>query len=239
MRAQDRIILPLDVSSLEQARPLVVNLAAHVGYFKIGKQLIFAVGAPQAVKFVHDLGGKVFVDGKLNDIPHTVGEAASAIASSGVAMFNVHASAGIDAMMAAVALSGSSMVLAVTVLTSFEENDGHLTFGAPIKAKVLQFARNAKLAGVNGIICSPQELELLRKREELKGLLMVTPGVRPAWAALNDQKRVMTPGEAIKAGADYLVIGRPITNPPEEIVSPVDAVQRIVEEIDAALTKAT
>jgi len=150
-------------------------------------------------------------------------------------MFNVHASAGIEAMMSAVANKGQALVLAVTVLTSLEENNANLIFGGPSKARVLQFARDAKLAGCDGIICSPQELELLGKQKELGGLLKITPGVRPEWASAGDQKRIMTPAEAIKAGATALVIGRPITKPPTEIGSPVDAAKRIAEEISAVL----
>ena len=134
-------------------------------------------------------------------------------------------------MIAAVMNKGHSQVLAVTVLTSLEENNAYLLFGAPSKAKVLQFARDAKTAGVDGIICSPQELELLGKQKELMGLIKITPGVRPEWAAVGDQKRIMTPLEAIRAGATALVIGRPITNPPVEIGSPANAVNKIVEEI--------
>jgi orotidine-5'-phosphate decarboxylase len=152
-------------------------------------------------------------------------------------MFNVHASAGIEAMMAAVQNKGISQVLAVTILTSLEENNAHLIFGAPSKAKVLQLARDAKIAGVDGIICSPQELELLGKQKELAGLLKVTPGVRPEWAAAGDQKRIMTPGDAIVAGATALVIGRPITKPPQEVGTPADAARRIADEITEALER--
>jgi orotidine-5'-phosphate decarboxylase len=235
MQAKDRIIVALDVDNLESARSLVENLAPYVGCFKIGLELATAVGAPQVVEFVHKLGGQVFYDGKFDDIPNTVGKASKAVAGFDVRMFNVHASAGIEAMMAAVTNKGQSQVLAVTVLTSLEENNAHLIFGGPSKAKVLQYARDAKLAGCDGVICSPQELELLGKQKELSGLIKVTPGVRPEWAAVGDQKRVMTPAEAIKAGATALVIGRPITQPPAEIGSPVDAAKRIAEEISAVL----
>ncbi len=252
--AKDRIIVALDVDSLDKAKSLVESLAPHVGCFKVGLELLTAVGAPQVVGFVHSLGGQVFYDGKFDDIPNTVGGAAKAVASLKVKMFNVHASVGVEAMMAAVANSvfvqedwppghdyggpsnvHRSLVLAVTVLTSLEENNAYLIFGAPTKAKVLQFARDAKIAGCDGIICSPQELELLGKQKELSGLLKITPGVRPEWAAAGDQKRIMTPAEAIKAGADYLVIGRPITKPPEEIGGPVEAAKKIAEEIAQVL----
>ena len=236
MKTKDRIIVALDVDSLEKVQQLVEELAPHVGCFKVGLELITSVGAPQVVKFVHDLGGSVFFDGKFDDIPNTVGNAARSVASLGVKMFNVHASCGIEAMTAAVANKGDSLVLAVTILTSLEENNAHLIFGGPSKAKVLQFARDARLAGVDGVICSPQELELLGKQVELGDLLKVTPGVRPKWASVGDQKRVMTPGEAIKAGATALVIGRPITKPPSEIDSPSEAAKRISDEIESSLT---
>ncbi len=235
MDVKDRIIVALDVSSLDKAKSLVEALAPHVGCFKVGLELLTAVGAPQVVEFVHSLGGQVFYDGKFDDIPNTIGGATKVVAGLNVKMFNVHASAGIEAMMSAVANKGQSLVLAVTVLTSLEENNAHLIFGNPSKAKVLQLARDAKLAGCDGIICSPQELELLGKQKELGSLMKITPGVRPEWASAGDQKRIMTPAEAIKAGATALVIGRPITKPPTEIGTPEDAAKKIAEEISAVL----
>lgn len=235
MEIEDRIIVALDVDDLEKARNLIENLTPYVGCFKIGLELISSVGGPQAINFVHELGGLVFYDGKFDDIPNTVGGAAKAISKRRVKMFNVHASAGIEAMRAAVDQKGASLVLAVTVLTSLEDDNAYLIFGAPSKAKVLQFARDAKIAGCDGIICSPQELEFLGKHSELNGLLRVVPGIRPKWSVKDDQKRVTTPADAIKAGADYLVIGRPITDPPKEVGSPVDAVKRIIDEIESVL----
>lgn len=231
MEVKDRIIVALDVDSLDKVKLLVESLAPYVGCFKVGLELLTAVGASKVIEFIHSLDGQVFYDGKFDDIPNTVGGAAKAVAELNVKMFNVHASAGIEAMMAAVANKGQSLVLAVTVLTSLEENNAHLIFGAPSKAKVLQLARDAKLAGCDGIICSPQELELLSKQKELDSLLKVTPGVRPGWAATGDQKRIMTPAEAIKAGATALVIGRSITKPPAEVGTSVDAVKLVLEEI--------
>ena len=233
--AKDRIIVALDVSDMDQMMALVEGLTPHVGCFKIGLELLTAIGAPKIVESIHSFGGQVFYDGKFCDIPNTVGKAVKAVAALNVKMLNVHASAGIEAMMAAVANKGQSLVLAVTVLTSLEENNAHLIFGGPSKAKVLQLARDAKIAGCDGIICSPQELELIGKQKELGSLLKVTPGVRPEWAAAGDQKRIMTPAEAIKAGATALVIGRPITNPPTEIGTPVNAAIKIAEEIAAVL----
>ena len=235
MEAKDRIIVALDVDNLDKAASLVENLAPYVGCFKVGLELLTAVGAPKVVEFIHSFGGQVFYDGKFDDIPNTVGAAAKVVAAMNVKMFNVHASAGVEAMMAAVANKGRSLVLAVTVLTSLEENNVHLIFGGPSKAKVLQFTRDAKIAGCDGVICSPQELGLLGKQKELGELLKVTPGVRPEWTTADDQKRIMTPAEAIMAGADALVIGRPITKPPAEIGTPVDAAKKIAEEISSVL----
>ncbi|MEK9130055.1 MAG: orotidine 5'-phosphate decarboxylase / HUMPS family protein [Patescibacteria group bacterium] len=164
-----------------------------------------------------------------------MGGAVKVVAGLNVKMFSVHASAGIEAMMVAVANKGQSLVFAVTVLTSLEENNAHLIFGCPRKVKVLQLARDAKVAGCDGIICSPQELEFLGKQKELASLLKVTPGVRPKWAVVDDQKYIMTPAEAIKAGATALVIGRPITKPPTEVGTPMDAVNNIVKEITSVL----
>jgi orotidine-5'-phosphate decarboxylase len=237
MEAKDRIIVALDVDSLDKAGSLVNSLVSYVGCFKVGLELLTAVGAPKVVEFVHSLGGQVFYDGKFNDIPNTVAGASKAVANMNVKMFDVHASAGVEAMGAAVANRGQSIVLAITILTSLNYQETYQIFGAPILDKVLRFARDAEFAGCDGIVCSPLELESLGKQKNLDALLKVTPGVRPEWASLGDQKRVMTPEEAIKAGADYLVIGRPITKPPEEIGSPLNAVQKLTEEIEKAVIK--
>lgn len=197
--------------------------------------MISAVGGPRAVELIHTFGGGVFYNGKFNDIPNTVGGAARAVAKLNVAMFNVHASAGRKAIEAAVANRGSSLVLGVTVLTSIDEKECISIFGARPGRKVLQLSRMLLDTGAQGIICSPQELELLGKERALKDMLKITPGVRPIWAPANDQQRTLTPAEAIKAGATALVIGRPITNPPQEIGTPIDAARRIAEEIAAVL----
>lgn len=233
--AKERIIVALDVDSLEKVERLVSELGAYVGCFKIGLELINAVGGPQAVDFILKLGGQVFYDIKLKDIPNTMAGASKSITRLGVKMFNLHADNTIEAMKAAVENRGLALLLGVTVLTSIDEENCQLIYGASTKAKVLCFARNAMLAGLDGIVCSPQELKVIASHPELAEFLKVTPGVRPDWAQAGDQKRVMTPGEAIKAGADFLVIGRPITNPPKTFHSPLEAVQRIAEEIASAL----
>ena len=234
MEPKDRIIVALDVDRMGAAMELIEMLAPHVGMFKVGLQLLTAKGAPTVVSLVHERGGQVFFDGKFNDIPNTVGAASAAAVSLGVKMFNVHASCGVDAMRAAVENRGDAIALAVTVLTSIGEEEAELVFGAGSRAKVLQFARDARLAGMGGVICSPKELNSFQRRE-LNELLKVTPGIRPAWAVVGDQKRITTPADAIRAGADYLVIGRPITKPPSEIGSPADAAKCIAEEIATAV----
>lgn len=234
MEAKDRIIVALDVDNLTEAGKLVRALAPYVGGFKVGLELITAVGGPKVTKLIHSLGGKIFYDGKFDDIPNTVGKSSKAVADLGVWMFNVHASAGIEAMRAAVENKGNSLVLAVTVLTSLNESDTHLIFGGPSEAKVLQLARDAKIAGCDGIICSAKELKLLGGYKELDSLMKITPGIRPEWAATGDQKRVMTPSEAIKAGATMLVAGRPVVNPPKSIGTSVNAAKEITKEIKEA-----
>ncbi|MFA5098925.1 MAG: orotidine-5'-phosphate decarboxylase [Candidatus Paceibacterota bacterium] len=233
MLARERIIVALDVGDMDKALFFVSLLASRGVCFKVGLELITSVGGPEITKTMSMLNGRVFYDGKFNDIPNTIAGAAKAVAKMKVKMFNLHASSGIEGMRAAVANKGQSLVLAVTVLTSLEENNAHLIFGAPSKAKVLQFARDAKLAGCDGIVCSPQELEFLAKNDEVKSLLKVTPGIRASNAAPDDQKRTLTPEEAAYKGADFLVIGRPITTAKD----PVEAVLEISAEIARGLKK--
>ncbi len=231
----DRLIVALDVDSLEKAVPLVEELAPYVGCFKVGLELLTAEGAPKVVHQIHKLGGKVFFDGKFSDIPNTVASASKALAGLKVRMFDVHASCGLDSIRAAAEHKGDSLLLVVTVLTSFDEASAQHVFGDQPTAKVKLFALDAALAGADGVVCSPKELEILQNTVGTKHLLKVTPGIRPAWAESNDQKRVLTPKEAIQAGATHLVIGRPLLRPPREIGSPKAAAQRILDEIASAL----
>lgn len=252
MEPKDRIIVALDVDDPIRAMSLVEDLASRVGCFKIGLEFInsmlasliapkaqeLAVGNLQTIRELFKLlKGNILWDGKFDDIPNTVGGASKGVVRIGVKMFNVHASAGKEAVAQAVANKGNSLVLGVTVLTSIAEDECVSIFGDKPDNKVLHFARMLNEAGADGIICSPKELATLSGASAFDGLLKVTPGVRPAWAAKGDQKRVMTPADAIKAGADYLVIGRPIRQPPEEIGSPVEAAKKIAEEIAGAIPK--
>ncbi len=236
-RAKQRVVLAIDVDNLDKALELVKRLHPYVGMFKVGLELIIAEGAPKVVKAIHEIGGKVFLDGKFDDIPNTVGQSSKQAAKLGVKIFNLHASAGMPAMLEAVKNKGQSKVYAVSVLTSIDEHNGNIVFGSPTKAKVLQMAREATLAGCDGIICSPQELEMLGECPELSSLKKMTPGIRPAFSQVNDQKRIMTPAEAIKAGAHLLVIGRPITKP--DGMTPEEAAMKVLEEIAEVLDDET
>ncbi len=231
MLLKDRIIVALDTPSIEATIPFIRQLSPYVSCFKIGLELMTSVGAPAAVREIHELGGFIFFDGKFNDIPNTIAGASRAVAALKVKMFDVHAASGVEGMRAAVANKGKSQVIAVTVLTSIDETGCQHVFGDSTQKKVLQFAHDALSAGMDGIVCSPQELRWLGQDTALKSLIRLTPGVRPAWAGKGDQKRVLTPKEAIELGATCLVIGRPITQPPPEIGSPVDAVKKIWDEI--------
>jgi len=250
LEEKKRIIVALDVDSVDKAIDLVKQLLPHVGYFKIGLELIYTMlaslvaakdeaEAAGALAKIRELFGllkdRVFLDTKLDDIPNTVAGASKAIVKMAVKMFNIHASAGKEAVIKAVASRGNSLVIGVTVLTSIGEEECISIFGDKPGPKVIQFAKILVEVGADGIVCSPQELELLNQHPELKKLVKVIPGVRPEWATKGDQKRVMTPFEAILSGASYLVIGRPITQPPPEIGGPIDAAKKIAEEIKRAL----
>jgi len=250
MEPRQRIILPLDVESVQAGQALVTELAPHVGPFKIGLEFIHAMltslitasdGA--LAHYIADsvrqlfrlLDGRIFWDGKFDDIPNTVAGASAQVAKLGVRMFNVHASAGRAAVEQAVAKKGNSLVLGVSVLTSIDPAECQAIFGRVPELAVCDFARMLADVGADGVICSPQELEILSQQPWAEKLLKVVPGVRPTWAAAGDQRRVMTPAEAIRAGADYLVIGRPITKPPAEIGGSVKAAKLIAEEIAQAM----
>lgn len=228
---KEKLIYALDVDTIAKSTAYIEALVPHVGMFKVGLELVTAAGAPAIINHIHRLGGQVFFDGKFCDIPNTVGRAARVISGLGVKMFNVHASCGKESIKAAADNKGSAELLVVTVLTSIEDAESERIFGTIAQNKVLQFAHDAKEAGADGIICSAQELELLLQVPDFKDLLKVTPGVRPTWAEANDQKRTMTPSEAIRNGATHLVIGRPISSPPRGIGSPIDAVKNILDEI--------
>ena len=225
------IIIALDTSDLNNAKRLVKALLPRVKFFKIGLELINTGKAPELIKFIHGLGGKVFYDVKLNDIPNTVGGAVKVISKLEVAMISVHASMGRESLRVAVKNKEKSKIIGVTVLTSLKDKECRNIFGENSKNKVLNFADMLIAEKCYGIVCSANESKLLRRFKRFNNLIIITPGIRPVWAALNDQTRAITPKKAIDAGADYLVIGRPITAPPRKIGSSRDALNLIIKEI--------
>jgi orotidine-5'-phosphate decarboxylase len=238
-QAKDYLCVALDVSNWASLERYVDILAPYVGCFKIGLEVINALGGKDVAKEICRRGGKVFYDIKLHDIPTTVGKAAHVIDGMiGVEYYNVHASAGRAAMQAAAQHQDKAMCLAVTVLTSLTDRDTNGIYGQDASNQAISFAYRAKEAGLPGIICSPQELPILQKEKDLKHLWKVVPGVRPLWANKDDQARVMTPYEAIMNGADMIVMGRPILHPPEGIGTPVMAAQLILQEITMAIRSA-
>ena len=230
----NHVIVALDVPKMALAQKAAEVVAPHVAGVKIGKQLFTAEG-PEAVRSMQRLGVSVFLDLKFHDIPNTVAGAIGSASALGVWMVNVHASGGPTMMRAAAEAAARTdprpIVLAVTVLTSFRPDEFQSTLGTAesIPDAVARWARLAQAAGLDGVVASPHEIGLIRRACGPK-FLIVTPGVRPKDAALNDQHRVMTPGEAIRAGVDYVVIGRPIL----EAKDPADAAKQIAEECRTA-----
>lgn len=243
--SKNKILVALDVPTLEAAVGLVRQLAPVVGGFKVGLELMTHVGAPQIVDAVKDAGGMLFFDGKFHDIPNTVAGAIRGAVRPGVGMLNVHCLGGPQMMKAAkeAAIAAASeqkiptpIVLGVTVLTSMDAAQlqaigmSQVREARDVAILVGYLALEAKKAGLDGVVASPQEAAMIRDLCG-KDFVIVTPGVRPVWAATGDQKRVMTPRDAIDAGADYVVIGRPITNPPKEVGTSLTAAQKIAEEL--------
>lgn len=211
---RSKIFVALDVENKEKALEIVGDLKGLGACFKIGKQLFTSTG-PDLVREIVGMGEDVFLDLKYHDIPNTVAKAGAAAAQLGVKIFNVHASGG-RKMMEAVReemnkLTNPPLVLAVTILTSLGEEDiREVGFDRTIPEQIARLAKLAKDSGMDGVVASPLEIELIRETCG-KDFKILTPGIRPAFAAVNDQKRIATPAEALRKGADYLVIGRPIT----------------------------
>jgi orotidine-5'-phosphate decarboxylase len=226
---RDRLIVALDLPSLAEAEVMVARLGDSVSFYKIGMELTYAGGLSLAERLVAD-GKKVFIDLKLHDIPNTVERAARQIAKLGASFLTVHAYP--QSMQAALAgVAGSELkLLAVTVLTSYDDADlagAGYAFG--VRELVARRALQAKEAGIQGLVMSPEEAETIRA---LVGpaMTLVTPGIRPAGAAIGDQKRIMTPALAIAGGADHLVVGRPVT----EAADPAAIAEQIVADITSA-----
>jgi len=239
MTTRDKLIVALDLPSGSAATQMAERLHGHVGLFKVGSELFTAEG-PVTARYLVTTGHRVFLDLKFHDIPNTVRAAAREAAELGVSLVNVHASGGRKMMEAA--LEGvrsaappeqaGAKVLAVTILTSLEVQDlAELGIsGTPMEA-VVRLARLAQSAGLDGVVASAREIAAIRQACG-PDFLIVTPGIRPAASAINDQARIATPASAIAAGADYLVVGRPITGAPD----PVAAADAIVAEMETATT---
>lgn len=237
--AKERMIFALDVDSFAEAEDWVVRLKEKVGVFKVGKQLFTRCG-PDVVKMIRHHGGEVFLDLKYHDIPNTVAKAAVEACKLGVKIFNVHALGGAEMMRQTVAEVEAycnsvgirkPTLLAVTILTSStEETLRGVGIDRPVEEMVVRLAKLTKEAGFDGVVASPKEAALIRAACGTE-FAIVTPGVRPAFSSLDDQKRVTTPADAINAGATALVIGRPIS----AATDPLDAAEKILAEIDAVL----
>jgi len=235
---RDRLIVALDVDTLEQAQNIVRLLAKDVGMFKIGKQL-FTHAGPQAVRLIQELGGEIFLDLKFHDIPNTVAKAAIEATRLGVKMFNVHASGSLEMMRLTVKevarvcrqeKQRRPIMLAVTVLTSLNQADlKRVGVTQKVAAQVVRLALLTKEAGMDGVVASPHEVADIREACGRR-FVIVTPGIRPADANRNDQQRVMTPQDAVRAGVDYIVVGRPII----EAKDPVAAARAIVADMEQA-----
>lgn len=230
--SKERIIVPLDVPNLEEAIALV-NKLPQVTFWKVGLELFVSAGA-EILQFLKDKDKRIFLDLKFHDIPNTVAGACRSASKYGVDLLTLHATIGKKALQGAVeAISTAEKppkLLAITILTSLNSRD--LAFDLKIPLELPEYALHmallAKEAGINGAVCSPHEAAQLRN---VCGddFLLVCPGVRPSWAKTGDQKRVMTPAQAMTAGANYLVIGRPIT----QAENPVEAWSKICAEVDS------
>jgi len=244
MPTKDKIIVALDVPSASAAVRIAEKLHAHVGMFKVGKEVFTAEG-PVVARYLVAAGEQVFLDLKFHDIPNTVRAAAHQAGMLGVSLLTVHASGGRKMMAAAVegvraaakarGVGQPARVLAVTALTSLGAEDlAEVGFRGSPEEVVVRLARLAQDSGADGVVASPREIALIREACGSR-FLIVTPGIRPAAGASDDQARTATPGSAVLAGADYLVIGRPITG----AADPAAAADAIAQEMEMALTPAS
>jgi orotidine-5'-phosphate decarboxylase len=226
-KAADKIIVALDVPTKEEALTLVEKLGGQISFFKIGLQLYTAEG-PEIVRAVLSTNSKVWLDLKLYDIPNTVGRAVESASRLGVQMLTIHLSGGSEMVRAATATRVNNMLLlGVTVLTSAtEETLREIGIHGKVDDQVLRLAKLGVEAGIDGVVASSHEIKPLR-REFGDKIKIVVPGIRPSWSEPSDQRRTMTPREALEAGADYLVMGRPII----ANAQPAEAVARILQEL--------
>ena len=231
-----KLVLALDVEDIEDAKKLVDELSPYIGTFKVGLQLFCGYGL-EIVNYIKEKNSDFFLDVKLHDIPNTVEKASFNVIKNGANFFNVHATGGIEMMKAAKkgALEAAQkygkkkpLVLAVTVLTSINQDtlSNELSNTKSVEDFVIQLAKNARAAGLDGVVASAKELKAI-KREVGEDFIVLTPGIRPAWSATHDQQRIATPLSAIKDGADFIVLGRAVTAASDKI----EAMKKIYEEI--------
>ena len=237
LTAKERLVLALDVDDFKKAEELVEKLGDYVGVFKVGNQLFTAEGA-KVVNMINKRGGKVFLDLKYHDIPNTVARAAEVATKLGVYIFDLHTSGGYEMMKAAAEARNKisldlglrkPLILGVTLLTSINQEilEKDLGIKRRLEEQVVHLARLAKTAGLDGVVASPREIKGIRKACG-EDFIILTPGIRPAGKSFDDQKRIMTPQEAIRLGADFLVIGRPI----RDAANPVEAAKEILKEME-------
>lgn len=235
--ADKRLIVALDVHSMDKVKALVTALGDSVSYYKVGMELFYSVGS-SVIKYLRDADKEVFLDLKLHDIPNTVAHGLGSLSCLGASLLNVHASGGFTMMQTAAAYLREQAainqierpkLIAVTVLTSMHQEDWEkLGMGIPMQEQVVRWAKLAQAAGLDGVVASPLEAQAIRKACG-NDFLIVTPGVRPSGVAVNDQSRIATPAGALKNGASHLVIGRPIT----AAADPRAAALKIIEEMEA------
>ena len=238
LTARDKLILALDVPSLDEAVTLVKELKDEVGLFKVGLEL-YAHGGTRLFDAIKAEGVQFFFDCKFHDIPNTVARASQALVGQSIAIFNVHATGGLEMMRVTgeavrKASSAASVeapkIIAVTMLTSISQlESAEIGFQGSISNLVTSLALLSKRAGLDGVVASAQEIIAIRDACG-PDFLIVTPGIRPTWSSKDDQKRIVTPAQAIKDGADYLVVGRPIT----QASNRRDAARRVVDEMESA-----
>jgi len=237
LTARERLVLALDVDDFKKAEELVDKLSDYIGVFKIGNQLFTAEGT-KVVNMIKERGGKVFLDLKFHDIPNTVARAAEVATKLGVYIFNVHTCGGYEMMKAATEASKKislalgirkPLILGVTLLTSINQGilEKDLGIKRGLEEQVVHLAKLAKSAELDGVVASSREIKEIRKACG-EDFVILTPGIRSAGKSPDDQKRIMTPGEAVKLGADFLVIGRPIRN----AANPVEAAKEILKEME-------
>lgn len=233
---KEKLVLALDVETIEEAKNLVDELSPYIGTFKVGLQLFCGYGL-EIVNYIKEKNSNFFLDVKLHDIPNTVEKASYNVIKNGANFFNVHATGGIDMMKAARKGADEAskkyntkkpIILAVTVLTSISDEilKQELANNLTSEEFVIKLAKNAKEAGMNGVVASAKELKLIKK-ELGDDFIVLTPGIRPKWSCKDDQKRIVTPSDAIKDGSDYIVLGRAVTKADNRI----NATERIYQEI--------